>query len=203
MLQLNIIIVGAGIAGLSTAIALQRKGHTITVLERHLSCQAIGAPVGLSANATRVLIHYGMEDIMTKADARLQNIIYQRRYDSGKILGSRPVGQSVKDYGFPSWALARYQLQKTLAQVAEERGVKLLFGKQVVGIDLEKPAVRLKDDDLLEADLIVGADGTSADTLFSKKIGLTVDTRNSLSHPRRCGRWHTCQDHQPLQCLQH
>jgi salicylate hydroxylase len=159
MLQLNVVIVGAGIAGLSTAIALQRKGHIITVLERHLACQALGGPVGLSSNATRVLIEYGMEEIMTKKNARLRNIIYQRRYDTGKILGSRTSDESLKAYGYPLWALARYRLQETLAQVAKERGVKIRFGCLVVAVDLDKPAVTLKDGEILEADLIIGADG--------------------------------------------
>jgi salicylate hydroxylase len=159
MISLNIIIVGAGVAGLSTSIALQRKGHKITVLERHPSCQALGAPIGIGPNATRVLIHYGMEEIMTKADTRNQNTTYQRRYDNGKILGSRPATQSVTSYGFPSWLLARFRLQETLAKVAEERGVRILYGKAVAGVDLEGPSVRLRDGEVLEADLIIGADG--------------------------------------------
>lgn len=44
-------------------------------------------------------------------------------------------------------------------QVAEERGAKILFNSQVVSIDVEKPAVELKDGTILEADLIIGADG--------------------------------------------
>jgi salicylate hydroxylase len=76
MPQFRIIIVGAGIAGLSTAIAFNRKGHDVTVVERHPGCQALGGPVGLSANATRVLIAYGMEDIMSKKNTRENRVIY-------------------------------------------------------------------------------------------------------------------------------
>lgn len=104
MPQFNILIVGAGIAGLSTAISLRRNGHIITVLERHPACQALGGPVGLSSNATRVLIEYGMGDIMAKRDSGDQNIICQRRYDSGEILGSRTNDQTMSTYGFP-WVL--------------------------------------------------------------------------------------------------
>lgn len=39
-LKLEIIIVGAGIAGLAAAVGLRRKGHNVTVVERHSGCQA-------------------------------------------------------------------------------------------------------------------------------------------------------------------
>lgn len=161
MLKLNIIIVGAGIAGLSTAVALQRKGHTVTVLERHLGCQALGRPVGLSSNATRVLVEHGMEEIMSKRDATSLNISYQRRYDTGKILGTRERNQSLKEYGFTIHSFARYRLQELLAHVAEERGVKIVFGKMAVSVDLDKPNVTLKDGEVMDADLVIGADGRS------------------------------------------
>ena len=101
MPQFRIVIVGAGIAGLSTAIALNRKGHDVIVVERHDQCQALGGPVGLSANATRVLTEYGMESIMSKRDTREHRSIYQRRYDNGDILGSTTGAQMKDTYGFP------------------------------------------------------------------------------------------------------
>jgi salicylate hydroxylase len=64
MTQFEILIVGAGIAGLSMAISLRRASHIVTVLERHANCQALGGVVGISANATRVLIQYGLQDKM-------------------------------------------------------------------------------------------------------------------------------------------
>jgi salicylate hydroxylase len=116
-----------------------------------------------SGDRSRVLIEYGMEEIMKQRDARLNNPMLMRRYDNGKILGTRVASQSMTDYGFPSWALARYRLQETLAQVAEERGVKILFEKVVVDVDLEKPSVTLKNGEVFEAHLIIGADGMFLD----------------------------------------
>jgi salicylate hydroxylase len=102
MAKFSIIIVGAGIAGLSMAVSLQRKGHEVTVLERHPACQALGGPVGLSSCATRVLIEYGLGDIMTKrAMADLQGMNF-RRYDTGDVLASSNRKKVAEAYGFPS-----------------------------------------------------------------------------------------------------
>jgi 2-polyprenyl-6-methoxyphenol hydroxylase-like FAD-dependent oxidoreductase len=96
MSKFNVIIVGAGIAGLSMAIALERKGHEVTVLERHPACQALGGPVGLAACATRVLTEYGISDIMSKrAMSELQGMNFR------PILTSSNSAQTTKAYGFP------------------------------------------------------------------------------------------------------
>ena len=101
MLKLDIIIVGAGIAGLSMAIALQKKGHHIIVLERYPSCQALGGPVVLGPSATRVLPEFDLEEIMTKkAMMDLKGFIY-RRYDSGTVLGRNERSKVAEAYGFP------------------------------------------------------------------------------------------------------
>jgi hypothetical protein len=57
--------------------------------------------VGLTANSTRVLIEYGMGDIMAERNSRGKNTIYQRRYDNDAVLMAVPSGQSLETYGFP------------------------------------------------------------------------------------------------------
>lgn len=56
-------------------------------------------------------------------------------------------------------AFARFRLQEILAEVATERGVKILFGSSVQSIDQNRPAVLLKDGVEMKADLIIGTDG--------------------------------------------
>lgn len=100
MTNLSIIIVGSGIAGLSMAITLQRKGHDITVLEQHSSCRALGGPVTLSPSATRVLIDLGMRDVMAKRAIDVQSTNF-RRYDTGEVLASSVIALTEEAYGFP------------------------------------------------------------------------------------------------------
>ena len=52
---MNVVVIGAGIAGLTTAIAFARKGAAVTILEQSPELAATGAGLQLSPNATRIL----------------------------------------------------------------------------------------------------------------------------------------------------
>jgi NADH dehydrogenase FAD-containing subunit len=66
-LLMHIIIVGAGIAGMTTAIALHQRGHDVTVLEQTTALKEIGAGIQLAANGTHVLRELGLEEAVAKA----------------------------------------------------------------------------------------------------------------------------------------
>lgn len=61
--MLHVIIVGAGIAGLSSAISLRRAGHTVHVYERSSMNNEIGAAINVPPNATRFLTAWGLDPI--------------------------------------------------------------------------------------------------------------------------------------------
>jgi salicylate hydroxylase len=101
--KFKVLVVGAGTAGLSTAIALKRKGHDVTVLERHPAVQALGGPVTLWPNGTRVLIEYGMQNIF---EQRFDAIAaykerYYRRYADGSIIAPMVAGNPLRLFGSP------------------------------------------------------------------------------------------------------
>ena len=69
----NIIIIGAGIAGLSTAIALEQKGFEVTVYERHQSAQTMGAGIVLWSNASSVLNELNLLEAVKKVSSKPKN----------------------------------------------------------------------------------------------------------------------------------
>jgi salicylate hydroxylase len=97
----NVIIVGAGIAGLSAAIALRNKGHAITLLEATAELQPIGGVMVLQANANRVLDSIGVYDSLLPMCTAVPCGPSTRRYKDGKLLIQKPVEAHKERYGYP------------------------------------------------------------------------------------------------------
>src|ERR1700742_3901469 len=76
-LQLKIIVVGGGIAGLTAALALRRQGHTITILESSSWLREAGAAVAIPPNAARVLAELGLD---AKRDSRAAPLRASKEY---------------------------------------------------------------------------------------------------------------------------
>lgn len=61
--MLNVLVVGAGIAGLSAAISLRRAGHCVHVYERSAMNNEVGAAINVPPNATRFLTAWGLDPV--------------------------------------------------------------------------------------------------------------------------------------------
>lgn len=79
----NILISGAGIAGLSLARQLKKHGIAYTIIEKKSQLDTTGAGIALPANATRALRHMGLSEFVDKLH-QINRIIYSR--SNGKII---------------------------------------------------------------------------------------------------------------------
>lgn len=61
--MLHVVVVGAGIAGLSAAISLRRAGHIVHIYERSSMNNEIGAAINVPPNATRFLTAWGLDPV--------------------------------------------------------------------------------------------------------------------------------------------
>lgn len=157
----RIAIVGAGIGGLTLAIALRRRGIEATVYEQAPKLAEIGAAVALSANATRELERLGCLPDVEAASTEPTELIY-RGWRNPDRIAAFPVrkDRAYRDrFGAPYFGIHRADLQTALGSAFGVDGIR--FGKRLSAISDSVESMRLDfdDGDSLEADLVVGADG--------------------------------------------
>jgi salicylate hydroxylase len=155
----RVAVVGAGIGGLTLAIALRRRGVSVTVYEQAAELREIGAGVALSANATRHLHRLGLGDALDSVSVQPSALVF-RRWDDGEVIASHRMGARYRDaFGAPYYGVHRAALQRVFAAALEPGVVE--HGRRCVGIAEDGGAVRveLADGRGAEADVVVGADG--------------------------------------------
>ena len=161
MAPLNIIIVGASIAGPAAAIGLARNGHNITLLERSTNGQEVGYAFRITANSDRCLRHLGIDTIAGGACAANTNRIYS---STGTLITeTKENTDSEKAAQATSVFASRPALAKQLMDAALATGyVTLRTGAKVTSVDIEQTTVTLAGGETLKADLIIGADGVQS-----------------------------------------
>ncbi|MFD5622471.1 FAD-dependent monooxygenase [Streptomyces yangpuensis] len=156
--QRHAVVAGAGIGGLTAALALHRTGWRVTVCERAPGPAAVGAGIVLAPNALRALDAIGF-DITRTAGRTLPAAMGLRRPD-GRWLTRADTTALAARYGGPPLALHRSALADALAGELPEGTVR--YGVAVTSVDGADgfPVVRTSAGDLDgSADLVVAADG--------------------------------------------
>ncbi|WP_083926537.1 NAD(P)/FAD-dependent oxidoreductase [Bradyrhizobium sp. WSM4349] len=156
---MRMIIVGAGIAGMTAAIALHQKGHEVLVLEQATALKEIGAGIQIAANATLVLRELGLEKDVANVSVIPQS--YEMRdISTGKLLNLSPLGDlGTRHWGAPLYNIHRADLLDLLASAVPSGTLR--FGAQVAGFEQDDDGVtvRLASGEQVRGDILIGADG--------------------------------------------
>ncbi|KAH7240728.1 uncharacterized protein BKA55DRAFT_740604 [Fusarium redolens] len=157
--HLNVIIVGAGLAGLSAAISISISGHNVTVLESAKELLEVGAGLQCTPNCTRILQKWDLPDGLWQSAAEPTSLAVHRY--SGRTLAIEPDFHKHirKKYGAPFIDLHRVDLQLALYEKAKQLGVQFKLGDKVHNIDFSIPEVTTEAGAKYTGDLIVAADG--------------------------------------------
>ncbi|MHA6267902.1 FAD-dependent oxidoreductase [Aliiroseovarius sp. CAU 1755] len=154
----QITVLGAGIGGLTAAVALAQRGADVTVLERAPEISEVGAGLQISPNGVRVLDALGLGDTARRRAMR----------GRGVWLRDGVSGREVIDFAFDNVApdatfllFHRADLIDLLAEAAQSAGAKIRCGVTVRAVKPTRadPLVEVEGDAPCSMGFVVGADG--------------------------------------------
>ncbi|KAJ7855431.1 hypothetical protein B0H13DRAFT_1903125 [Mycena leptocephala] len=154
---LSVSVVGAGIAGLSAAIALRRNGHHVQIFEKTESKREIGAALGVPLNALRVLDHLGILRENLKGVPWSGGVVFDA--ESGEEVEKRSWSASgtTQMIGLLCHRSDLYEELKRLATGdGEGAPATMRLGAKVMACDPEEGTISLISGEVVRADLILG-----------------------------------------------
>ena len=154
----RIAIAGAGVAGLSSAIALKLAGYAVEIFEREQELREVGAGLQMGPHATRVLEAWNIGLLGSAVEPEVLEI---RSARSGALLNSLPLKSGARvRYGSPYLTLLRADLQKALLARAGELEVPIHYGAPVSRAQGDDRRVALEAGGAsFGAAALIGADG--------------------------------------------
>ncbi|MDU9003828.1 FAD-dependent monooxygenase [Sedimentitalea todarodis] len=154
--DLDIVVVGAGIGGLATALALRQTGARVRVLEQAVELSEIGAGLQISANGMVVLRALGVVPQGSGGPGVRSDGTIIRDYRTGRRVTTLPPPTAGPTYYFH-----RADLIDLLHSAAERAGVDLVLAQQVASYDARggQPSVETVDGQVHLANLVIAADG--------------------------------------------
>lgn len=158
----RVLIAGAGIGGLTAALALLKRGFDVDVYEQATALGDVGAGLQISANGTRVLYALGIGDEAAQL-ACAPSGKEVRLWNTGQSWKLFDLGaESVQRYGFPYLTVYRPDLHGVLANaVRREKADAIHLNARCIGFDADGDTVVLRFEDGNEAagHALIGADG--------------------------------------------
>jgi 2-polyprenyl-6-methoxyphenol hydroxylase-like FAD-dependent oxidoreductase len=155
----HVLVVGSGIAGAATAIALSRQGIEVKIVERDLTFDSNGSGITLMAPALRVLRDLGLlEECLA------------RGYGVSELVTATADGEVLDTVNLPHLlgpelpsiaGMYRPDLLSILRQAAIDAGATLSVGTTLTGLELQGQSVQVSysTGPMESYDLVIGADG--------------------------------------------
>ena len=155
------LVVGGGIGGLATAIAVRRSGRDVTVVEQAPEFGEIGAGLQLGPNATQILDEWGLLDAVRAAGVEPRRLVLLDAVSGVELAALDLRGAFRERYGAPYVVIHRTDLHAILLDACRASGAELLTNTQVSRVEQDSVGTRAHATDgrSFDAAATFGADG--------------------------------------------
>ncbi|THV96377.1 hypothetical protein D6D26_07095 [Aureobasidium pullulans] len=160
--KLDVGVIGGGIGGMCSAIALRRAGHDVTIYERSDFAGEVGASVSCAANGTRWLHEWGVD--VAKGDPVVLKRLINRDWKTGEPVSEYSLDDYEERWGhvynmFHRQYMHRMLMQTALGDNGEGAPARLIVNHKCKTIDLDSNTIAFENGVTATHDLVVGADG--------------------------------------------
>ncbi|KZS90613.1 FAD/NAD(P)-binding domain-containing protein [Sistotremastrum niveocremeum HHB9708] len=164
---LNVIIVGAGLVGLATALALRRAGHHVEIYEKSSFSREVGAAVTCGPNATRILEGLGCDFGRMRAVEHTQTRYFGKDQADGDLSFVSRGSDLFEKFGAKFYLVHRVDLHTELkdratSSVGIGESCILHLGSAVLSLDAESGTIGLGDGSYISGDIVIVADGINS-----------------------------------------
>jgi 2-polyprenyl-6-methoxyphenol hydroxylase-like FAD-dependent oxidoreductase len=175
MTAMAVLIIGAGIAGLTTALSLHQIGVEARVFESVRTIEPLGVGINVLPHAVRELTELGLADRLAATAIDTQELAYYSKH--GQLIWSEPRGLAA-GYNWPQFSIHRGELQMILLAAARERlgSDRIVTGHHLAGWETTSHGVRAHFVDRRGGERIASADGE----LLIGADGIHSSVRESL-----------------------
>ena len=187
----KVTVIGAGIGGLTAAIALSARGAKVTVLEQADAITEVGAGIQVSPNGFAVLRALGLGERFREIAVQGQ-AVELRDYRADSLVARLDLGLLPADQ--PYFFVHRADLVDMLADAARACGVKIRLLQKVETVEAtDAPVVHLANGADMKADIVIGADGLHSRLrpvlngvtapFFTRQTAWRATIPNVINHP--------------------
>lgn len=158
----DVLIAGAGLGGLTTALALIQRGHRVRLFEQAAELKEVGAGVQIGPNGSRLLISLGLREAMERVVCVPVGREF-RLWSTGQRWRSFDTGEAaVQRFGAPYWMVHRGDIHGVLLDAVRKAAPDaILAGNACAGFEQDErhAIIRLANGETATGDVLIGADG--------------------------------------------